>query len=293
MPPVESITGLDEETHGLLLNVAPDGKSFSITGTPSLESFRKDGATAQSTFELTLHYSFTGIEIPSNRPVLEKKIPFVINQDPRKLWKNLPVDWDNMPEPKYTKDDTQIEYIKVEALVDGTPQKDIVAASKRGRSHAQEAKPRDDHFKMQHMDNGWYIMAVADGAGSAKFSREGSRIACEESVNYCIVQLNNNKEFENAIATYNTKAIYPLFWLAWAVCFSLRFLAKPGYYSGARSVTLILTVLGLDNFAVAAGWVGMDFACVGEWFLGSILFLYLLFPLLIRGLRRTDRKSVV
>ena len=37
------------------------------------------------------------------------------------------------------------------------------------------------------------------------------------------------------------KAIYPLFWLAWAVCFSLRFLAKPGYYSGARSVTLILT----------------------------------------------------
>lgn len=74
---LESITGLDEETHGLLLNVAPDGKSFSITGTPSLESFRKDGATAQSTFELTLHYSFTGIEIPSNRPVLEKKIPLL------------------------------------------------------------------------------------------------------------------------------------------------------------------------------------------------------------------------
>ncbi|MBS6782306.1 MAG: hypothetical protein KH234_02200 [Subdoligranulum variabile] len=50
-------------------------------------------------------------------------------------------------------------------------------------------------------------------------------------------------------------AVYPLFWLAWF-------------------------------FAVAAGWVGMDFACVGEWFLGSILFLYLLFPLLQRALRR-------
>ncbi len=48
----------------------------------------------------------------------------------------------------------------------------------------------------------------------------------------------------------------------------------------------MLTFLGLDNFAVAAGWVGMDFACVGEWFLGSILFLYLLFPLLQRALRR-------
>ena len=200
---LEEVSGLDEECHGLKLSVAPDGKSFSITGTPSLEAFRRDGATAQSTFELSLRYRFLEIEMPSECPLLEKKIPFVINQDPRKLWKNHPVDWDNMPEPKYIKEDVQAEYVKVEALADGTTQKDIVAASKRGRSHAQEAKPRDDHFKMKHMDNGWYIMAVADGAGSAKFSREGSRIACEESVNYCIVQLNNNKEFENAIATYN------------------------------------------------------------------------------------------
>ncbi len=82
------------------------------------------------------------------------------------------------------------------------------------------------------------------------------------------------------------RAIYPLFWLAWAICFSIRFVSKPGYYEGAKTLTLLLTVTGLDNFAVAAGWVGMDFACVGEWFLGSILFIYLLFPLLQRGLLR-------
>lgn len=95
-------------------------------------------------------------------------------------------------------------------------------------------------------------------------------------------------ETQNPIAFYKKriKAIYPLFWLAWVVCFSIRFLTKPGYYSAAKSPTLILTILGLDNFAVAAGWVGMDFACVGEWFLGSILFLYLLFPVLQRGLNR-------
>lgn len=82
------------------------------------------------------------------------------------------------------------------------------------------------------------------------------------------------------------RAVYPMFWLAWAICFSIRFVSRPGYYAGARTVTLILTVLGLDNFAVAAGWVGQDFACVGEWFLGSILFLYLLFPLLLWGCRK-------
>ena len=79
------------------------------------------------------------------------------------------------------------------------------------------------------------------------------------------------------------KAVFPLFWLAWVVCFSIRFLSQPGYYTGAKTITLVLTFLGLDNFAVAAGWVGMDFACVGEWFLGSILFLYLLFPLFAAG----------
>ena len=82
------------------------------------------------------------------------------------------------------------------------------------------------------------------------------------------------------------RAVYPLFWLAWFVVFSYRFVAHPGSFGGARTVTLVLTLLGLDNFAVAAGLVGTDFACVGEWFLGSILFLYLLFPLLQRGLRK-------
>ena len=82
------------------------------------------------------------------------------------------------------------------------------------------------------------------------------------------------------------RAVYPLFWLAWFVVFSYRFVAHPGSFGGARTVTLVLTLLGLDNFAVAAGWVGTDFACVGEWFLGSILFLYLLFPLLQRALRK-------
>ena len=82
------------------------------------------------------------------------------------------------------------------------------------------------------------------------------------------------------------RAVYPMFWLAWAICFTVRFTTVPGAFAGARGVTLVLTLLGLDNFAVAAGWVGADFACVGEWFLGSILFLYLLFPLLLALCRK-------
>lgn len=202
---LEDVSGLDKDLTGLKVSIAQDKRSFCISGTPTLEKLRQNGAIAPSTFELTLQYRFDGTEMPEDCPLLEKKISFVINQDPRKLWKDLPVDWDSMPDPKYKKEDTQTDYIKVEALTDGTLQKDIVAASKRGRSHAQEAKPRDDHFKMDHMSNGWYIMAVADGAGSAKYSREGSRIACDTAVDHCkqCLMENNSKNFEDAIGDYN------------------------------------------------------------------------------------------
>lgn len=200
-----SAEGLDETNHGLSISISSDKKSFTITGTPCLDSFREGGATAQSTFDITLKCRIVGKEIPEDKGYFQETIPFVINQDPRKLWKNMPVDWDNMPTPKYKNEDIQTSYVKVESLSDGTPQKDIVAASKRGRSHAQEGKPRDDYYTLRHLDNGWYIMAVADGAGSAKYSRKGSEIACKESVDHCILQLLDCKDFEEAIALYNNR----------------------------------------------------------------------------------------
>ena len=200
---IDNVAGLSPEQQGLSIIVADDKKSFTISGTPTLDVFRKDGATPESTFELTFSYSILGMDIPEEKCHFERKIPFIINQDPRKLWKNLPVDWGNMPEPKYRKEDTQCEYVKVEKSSDGVPQKDIVAASKRGRSHAQESKPRDDHFRVEYMPNGWYIMAVADGAGSAKYSREGSHIACDTTVDHCKLSLINSKPFETAIEAFH------------------------------------------------------------------------------------------
>jgi len=195
------VKGLSVEQHGLTINILEEGKTISIFGTPNLDYFRSDGSVAESTFELTIVYKFSGLDFPEdNHPYPELNVPFVINQDPRKLWKDLPVDWENMSEPKYQNEDAQVEYVKVTALEDGTPQKDIVAASKRGRSHAQEAKPRDDHFNVYHNDdNNWYVMAVADGAGSAKYSREGSRLACETAVEHCKNELSNCEQFEDNI----------------------------------------------------------------------------------------------
>lgn len=198
------VDGVTEDRHGLSVTVAEDGRSFTVSGTPSLEALRtEDGTVRDTNFKLTLYFRFKGFELPPNRPVLERELQIIINQDPRKLWKNIPVDWTKMSGPTYFKADLQAEYVKVLALPDGTPQKDIVAASKRGRSHAQEGKPRDDDFRLLHLDNGWYVMAVADGAGSAKCSREGSRLACETAVGHCMSRLSDSRQFEEAIDKYN------------------------------------------------------------------------------------------
>ena len=114
-----------------------------------------------------------------------QKFTFVIKPDPKKLWKDLPV-----PEGiEYPKPDTDCACLCGESD-DGQPQINMVAASKRGRSHANEAKPRDDHFMISHCSgSGWYIIAVADGAGSCEFSRKGSEIACTAAVEFCEEQL--------------------------------------------------------------------------------------------------------
>lgn len=176
---------------GIGLTYTSDGKSFAITGTPT---------QGNKAFDVTVRCWYDGCD--EDNPICHK-MKLWINADPRTLWKNIEVNWDNMPEPKYKKEDTDTDYVKVEALPDGTPQMDIVAASKRGRSHAQEGKPRDDHFKLYHDDTtNWYVIAVADGAGSAKYSRGGSRIACETAVDHCKQLLSNSGAFEQTLHEY-------------------------------------------------------------------------------------------
>ena len=110
------------------LTVDKNNSGFVISGVPA-----KSG-----TFPLTIKYQYEGILLGKN---LERKVDLIINPDPRDLWKNLPVP-DDIEYPKANEDK---DYVKVVAT-DGTHRKDIVAASKRGRSHANEGKPRDDDF---------------------------------------------------------------------------------------------------------------------------------------------------
>ncbi len=224
-------------------------------------------------FPLVLRYKPKGLL--EGEEWLERKLNLILNPDPRTLWKDYPTPRDT----EYYKPDSDKAYVKVEAK-DGTPRKDIVAASQRGRSHAHEGKPRDDHFLMHYCeDSEWYIMAVADGAGSARYSREGSRIACETAVEHCKAALADSMEFENAIQLYVDNAatdearklvgdnIYNIVGkAAWDAHRAIKKEAerKEGARLKDYATTLLLAICKRFEFgwAVASFWVGDGAMCI-------------------------------
>jgi len=90
-----------------------------------------------------------------------------VNPDPKSLWRNEP------------SDQSDVDWKEDEAKETVTTEKHLlIAASKRGRSHAHTGLFRDDDVAIGHDPQfGWNVLVVADGAGSAPKSRKGSQIA--------------------------------------------------------------------------------------------------------------------
>ena len=147
------------ESTGLqVLGLEFDPTTRQLVGTPVLAGQH----------EVTLLFQYAGLE--AERPQLARKLSWYVNPDPRTLWTEQEPSED-LPHPKSHTD----------SLLETNGPKVLVAASRRGRSHAKDGKFREDDFRCTYLaESGWYVLAVADGAGSASMAREGSRLACEK-----------------------------------------------------------------------------------------------------------------
>ena len=131
--------------------------------TVDLEHWRIMGTPAiAGEFNLGLRYAYADQPAHVSHTT---GMPFVINADPKTLWQNIPSD----RSAPFWKEDCATSVILGQ-------QAKLIAARKRGRSHAHKGTCCDDDFQLHCDDaNGWYLAVVADGAGSAKFSRRGSQ----------------------------------------------------------------------------------------------------------------------
>jgi Protein phosphatase 2C len=101
-------------------------------------------------------------------PQESARINLTVNPDPRSLWKEIEPD----PAQPFHRPHTDRIRVVGESV--------LLGASRRGRSHANKGDHRDDDFRLGHVpERGWYFLAVADGAGSAKLSRRGAELACK------------------------------------------------------------------------------------------------------------------
>ncbi len=263
-----AIEGVDEyEIVGLDaigLTYEKTEKGFIIYGTAQPEDIKGGD------FPLILRYKPKGLL--EDEDWFERKLTLILNPDPKTLWNNIPTPRDT----PYFKEDSQMQYVKVEEK-NGMPRKDIVAASQRGRSHAHEGKPRDDHFLLHYCkDTEWYIIAVADGAGSAKYSRYGSQLACETVVEYCKNALEKSQEFEKAIKDYSDNSellrdvrnhVYHILGNAALKAHNAikkEAEGKEGVKVKDYATTLLLSICKRFDFgwAVASFWVGDGAMCI-------------------------------
>ena len=158
--------------------LAPDYRK--ITGTPL-----KDGEQ-----KVHVHYQFQ--DAKPEHPLLHGEINLFINPDPKSLWQK------NEPDPN----SPYFKKHEDKDLIEGNDKWVMVAASRRGRSHEHGGTFRDDDFLLAS-EHGWDILAVADGAGSAKCSRKGSELAVHKSMEYLIHALATQSEkIEQEAATW-------------------------------------------------------------------------------------------
>ncbi len=74
-------------------------------------------------------------------------------------------------------------------------------------------------------------------------------------------------------------SIYPLFWVTYVITFSILFLKYQAVPVKAHLATFLLTIAGLDGFL---RYGVNNFYLLGEWFLGFIIIMYMIFPFLRR-----------
>jgi hypothetical protein len=151
----------------------------------------------QGQHPLVLHIRVAAALASTGHPDrITRNAELLINPNPRSLWKDLP-------------SDEKDEFWKPDAaqVQNGDGPQLMLAASKRGRSHANEGKFRDDDFEVKYVkETGWYILAVADGAGYATYSRRGSQLACQ-FVSQALEEASRQqlgKELEEALKEYKS-----------------------------------------------------------------------------------------
>jgi peptidoglycan/LPS O-acetylase OafA/YrhL len=100
------------------------------------------------------------------------------------------------------------------------------------------------------------------------FILSGASLALSTQSNYSLASFYKKRFF----------AIFPIFWAAYIlIVMSNAIIFQSNPFVGRNPLTFLLTILGIDGFL----WYKIpNYYLIGEWFLGCIIILYILFPII-------------
>lgn len=105
-----------------------------------------------------------------------------------------------------------------------------------------------------------------------------------------LLAINNGTDIP--LTTYYRKRwknIFPSFYLAYLSVFLIRFISSGMRFKKRPLVTFVFTLLGIDGYVSS---VYTTWYILGEWFLGAIIILYLVFPLVLRLLQKNEMATM-
>ncbi len=76
------------------------------------------------------------------------------------------------------------------------------------------------------------------------------------------------------------KSIYPMFYIAFIPCFAVKVIMENKLFYAGNPLKLLLSLFGIDGYFFLVS--SQNYHQVGEWFLGAIIFIYILYPLILK-----------
>lgn len=101
------------------------------------------------------------------------------------------------------------------------------------------------------------------------------------------VLYHSNQEIRSLKEFYwkRIKTIFPSFWLCWLIFYIINVIkVKTPFYAG-NPLKLLLTLIGQDGYFLQRI---VNYYTVGEWFLGALIIVYALYPLLLKGYKKNN-----
>lgn len=87
--------------------------------------------------------------------------------------------------------------------------------------------------------------------------------------------------------------IYPVFWIAYLFYYMQRVFYTGNFFwdPSVENISIVESIVGIDGLLAIHGF--KNYYLVGEWFLGAILLLYFLYPLLLKLIKKSKLTFVI